>query len=65
MRAAGRTAPIQGDFLEEVALALGPAGWTELQQIYVEGIGQSGQQKAWIKSKTVQLHMLAQGSHFE
>lgn len=40
-----RTVPTQGDFLEEVALQLGPEGWTGFHQVDTEGKGQLERQK--------------------
>lgn len=40
-----RTVPTQGDFLEEVALQLGPEGWTGFQQVDTEGKGAVGETK--------------------
>lgn len=42
---------LQGDFLEEEALELGPEGWTGSQQVDMEGEGAFGGTKGTVKIK--------------
>lgn len=54
----------QRDFLEEVALELGPGGWIGLQKMDMEGTGAIGETKGtvWIKAKAVPFNMPVRGT---